>query len=324
MDLEQVILVQNLVRLYESEKGYLYKKKEIVRAVDGVSFDVFKCELFGFVGPNGAGKTTTVKVLCTLLTPTSGSVRVLGYDVVKEAEKIRPRINVVFGGERGLYWRLSGRDNLRYFAYLYGVNHKEVKRRVDELLALVGLFERADDKVENYSRGMKQRLHIAKSLINDPEIIFMDEPTQGLDPEMAHNLRQLIKGMTKQGKTIFLTTHYMLEADELCDRVAVINEGKIVALDSPASLKKYTANQVVIEIEVYGAIQSDLKEIEMIRGINLVTAETAEQKQLLKIHSESGAILPEIMKKLGRTKIIDVRIREPTLEDAYLKLVGAM
>jgi ABC-2 type transport system ATP-binding protein len=301
----------------------LHKKKETIRAVDNVSFDVFEGELFGLVGPNGAGKTTTVKVLCTLLTPTSGNVKVLGYDVMKEPEKIRPKINVVFGGERGLYWRLSGKDNLRYFAYLYEVNHRDVEKRVEELLTLVGLSERADEKVENYSRGMKQRLHFAKSLINDPQVIFMDEPTQGLDPEIAHALRRLISDLTKEGKTIFLTTHYMLEADELCNRVAVINKGQIAALDSPASLKKYVANHVVIEIEAYGAVQSSLKEIEMIDGVSLVTLETLEQKQLLKVQSESGAIVSNIVEKLGRTNIIDVRIREPTLEDAYLKLVGA-
>jgi ABC-2 type transport system ATP-binding protein len=192
-----------------------------------------------------------------------------------------------------------------------------------ELLDLVGLSERADEKVENYSRGMKQRLHVAKSLINNPEIIFLDEPTQGLDPEIAHSLRRLIKNLTREGKTIFLTTHYMLEADELCDRVAVINRGHIVALDTPDSLKKYVANHVVIEIEAYGAVQSNVKDIEAINGVSLVTLETMEEKQLLKVQSENGAIVSSVVEKLGKANVIDVRIREPTLEDAYLKLVGA-
>ena len=318
-----VIEVQNLVRIYESEKGYLRKKKASIRAIDNVSFEVFEGELFGLVGPNGAGKTTTVKVLCTLLTPTSGTVKILGHDIMRRAEEIRPRINVIFGGERGLYWRLSGKDNLRYFAYLYGVNHRDVDSRVWELLDLVGLSERADEKVENYSRGMKQRLHIAKSLINNPEIIFLDEPTQGLDPEIAHSLRRLIKNLTREGKTIFLTTHYMLEADELCDRVAVINRGQIAALDSPDALKKYVANHVIIEIEAYGAVQNNVKDIEAINGVSLVTLETMEEKQLLKVQSENGAIVSSVVEKLGKANVIDVRIREPTLEDAYLKLVGA-
>jgi len=194
----------DLTREFVSEKGYLFKKKERLLAVDHVDFEVEKGELFGFVGPNGAGKTTTVKMLCTLLLPTSGTARVLGRDIVERPDEIRARINVVFGGERGLYWRLSGRDNLLYFATLYGIDPAHTKDRIDHLLAMVGLLDRADEKFGKYSRGMKQRLHIAKALLNDPEVVFMDEPTQGLDPEIAHELRGVIADLAKSGKTVSL------------------------------------------------------------------------------------------------------------------------
>lgn len=231
---------------------------------------------------------------------------------------------MIFGGERGLYWRLSGRDNLKYFAILYGVEPTILKDRVDGLLDMVGLLDRADEKVENYSRGMKQRLHIAKGLVNDPEVIFMDEPTQGLDPEAAHDLRRIISNLAKGGKTIFLTTHYMLEADELCNRVAVINHGRIVALGSPQSLKDYVKGQTVIEVEFYGYAEVFADEIKKMPSVSLVTTENVEQKQIMKIQTpKGGSIVPMITERMRNARIIDVRIREPTLEDAYLKLVGA-
>ncbi len=320
----KTVEVTDLTRVYISEKGYVFRKKEKILAVDHISFDVHKGELFGFVGPNGAGKTTTVKMLCTLLIPTSGTARVLGYDVVQEVDEIRPRINVIFGGERGLYWRLSGRDNLKYFAILYGVEPAILKDRVDGLLDMVGLLDRADEKVENYSRGMKQRLHIAKGLVNDPEVIFMDEPTQGLDPEAAHDLRKIISDLTKGGKTIFLTTHYMLEADELCNRVAVINHGRIAAIGSPKALKDHVKGQTVIEVEFYGSGEVFADEIRKMASVSLVTTENVEQKQIIKIQTpKGGSIVPMITERMRDARIIDVRIREPTLEDAYLKLVGA-
>lgn len=318
---DDVIIVEKLTREYVTESGYLFKKRDKVLAVDEISFSVQRGELFGFVGPNGAGKTTTVKILCTLLLPTSGTAIVLGHHVTKDARKIRYRINVVFGGERGLYWNLSGRDNLTYFANLYGLDSSLTRDRVEELLGTVGLTDYADQKVEGYSRGMKQRLHLAKGLINDPEVIFMDEPTQGLDPEVAHRFRQILKTLSKEGKTIFLTTHYMLEADELCDRVAIINNGKIVASDTPEALKRFVKDEKIIEIEVVGVSEDTVDEIRRINSVNLVTVETLEQKQLIKIQSpEAGQILPLIVQKLSSLKILDVRMREPALEDAYLRL----
>src|SRR5213080_2660414 len=213
-----VIEARDLRRTYKTTTGALRRKPLDVEAVRGVSFEVGDGELFGLLGPNGAGKTTTIKMLITLLIPTSGSARVLGLDVVKDAREVRKRIGYVFGGERGLYERLSALDNLRYFAELYAVPPREQKQRIEALLELVGLKGREKERVEGYSRGMRQRLHIARGILHDPEVVFLDEPTIGLDPVGARDLRQMIADLVTTGKTVLLTTHYMFEADALCDR----------------------------------------------------------------------------------------------------------
>ena len=232
-----VIEVDALRRTYGGRTGLRRSTRQPVEAVKGISFEVERGELFGLLGPNGAGKTTTIKMLITLLLPTGGSARVLGHDVVAEPREVRRRIGYVFGGDRGLYERLSGLDNLRYFAELYGVPPREQKQRIGELLELVGLAGREDERVEGYSRGMRQRLHIARGLLHKPEALFLDEPSIGIDPVGARELRQTVANLTTQGVTVLLTTHYMFEADELCDRIAVIAGGRIVAEGTPADLK---------------------------------------------------------------------------------------
>ena len=236
------IEVRNLGRDYKTTLGVIRRSTKNVVAVEDISFDVEPGELFGLLGPNGAGKTTTVKMLTTLLIPTRGAARVLGHDVEREAEKLRSRIGFIFGGERGLYWRLTGVDNLRYFASLYHVDPDFANRRIPELLEMVGLGDRGQERVEGYSRGMKQRLHIARTLLHDPEILFLDEPTIGLDPVGARELRQVVRDLQSEAKTILLTTHYMFEADSLCQRIAVIDQGRIVALDTPEGLKKHVSD----------------------------------------------------------------------------------
>jgi ABC-2 type transport system ATP-binding protein len=231
---DKAIVAEHLCKVFNVTKGLLRRTKSQVEAVQDISFEVDFGELFGLVGPNGAGKTTTIKMLNTMLIPTSGTAFVLGYDVQRDVQKIREKIGIVLGGERGLYTRVSAIDNLRYFADLYGVPVNVRDRRIKELLKFMGLWDRARDRVETYSKGMKQRLHLARGLINDPELIFMDEPTIGLDPEIAKETRSMIKGLVEKGKTVLLTTHYMFEADELCKRVAIIRNGEIVALDTPS------------------------------------------------------------------------------------------
>jgi len=200
------IEVHDLRRVFRTTVGVLRRRVKEIVAVDGISFDISEGELFGLLGPNGAGKTTTIKMLTTLLIPTSGSARVLDSDIVDQAELVRPHIGFIFGGERGLYWRLSAQDNLRYFANLYLVEPEVTRRRIPYLLELVGLADRADEKVEGFSRGMKQRLHIARTLLHDPQVLFLDEPTMGLDPVGARELRSVVRDLLSERKTILLTT----------------------------------------------------------------------------------------------------------------------
>ncbi len=208
-------------------------------------------------------------MLITLLIPTSGSARVLGLDVVKDAREVRKRIGYVFGGDRGLYERLSALDNLRYFAELYALPARDQRRRIDELLELVGLKGREKERVEGYSRGMRQRLHIARGLLHDPPVVFLDEPTIGVDPVGARDLRATIASLTESGKTVLLTTHYMFEADSLCDRIAVINKGEIVAEGTPRALKSIVADKTVVEIETFGIADETIDRLRQASGRRL-------------------------------------------------------
>jgi len=214
------------------EVNELHRYYNGVKAVRGISFDVNYGEIFGFLGPNGAGKSTTIKVLTGQLRPTSGSAHVVGCDVVEERQEFKPQIGVVFEYQN-LYERLSAWDNLRFSARLYGVE----KARINEVLAQVGLQERAKERIKKYSNGMKQRLLIARALLHEPKVLFLDEPTRGLDPGVAREIRSIIAELAEGGVTVFLTTHYMEEADRLSDRVAIIDQGEIVAIDTPENLK---------------------------------------------------------------------------------------
>lgn len=323
--MDDVVEVRGLKRIYRTKTGVLRRKVKEVLAVDGIDFSVSQGELFGLLGPNGAGKTTTIKMLTTLLTPTAGQARVLGYDVVQEANQIRPHIGFIFGGERGLYWRLSGYDNLVYFANLYHIPPDVRKRRIPNLLELVGLEGREDEKVQGYSRGMKQRLHIARVLLHDPQVLFLDEPTMGLDPVGARELREAIRNLQTEEKTIFLTTHYMFEADAMCQRIAVIDHGKIVALDTPGGLKRHVQDLSVVEVEMFGIPPEAMEHVQALDSVDMLSVEDRDQKQALLIHSKDGstAVAPVVstLEGLG-LRVGGVVVREPTLEDAYVRLVG--
>jgi ABC-2 type transport system ATP-binding protein len=316
------IEVKNLQRVYRARIGVIKRSIKEVMAVEDISFDIKSGELFGLLGPNGAGKTTTVKMLATLLIPTKGTATILGHDVVKGANEVRKHIGFIFGGERGLYWRLSGIDNLRYFASLYGVEPEVSKKRIPFLLEMVGLEGRGNERVEGYSRGMKQRLHVARTLLHDPEILFLDEPTIGLDPVGARDFRQVIRNLQSEKKTILLTTHYMFEADSLCQRVAVINEGVIVALDSPSELKKHVADLSVIEIETFGTSKEIIERVRTLAFVDALQVQEQDQRQMLLIQTARGAeAVPDVMNSLNGTRVGRVIVREPTLEDAYVRLV---
>jgi ABC-2 type transport system ATP-binding protein len=261
-------------------------------------------------------------MLITLLLPTSGEARVLGHDVVHEAREVRSKIGYVFGGDRGLYERLSALDNLRYFAELYGVSGRAQRLRIDELLELVGLKGRENERVEGYSRGMRQRLHIARGIIHDPPVVFLDEPTIGVDPVGARELRAMISGLVGAGKTVLLTTHYMFEADALCDRVAVIAKGRIVGEGTPSELKSRAADRTVVEIEVFGVREETVNKLREMPGVTSVSVEDREQAQVLTIQSARGLELTQDLPAwLDGAQMGRIAAREPTLEDAYVALV---
>ncbi|MDR1253954.1 MAG: ABC transporter ATP-binding protein [Oscillospiraceae bacterium] len=242
-----MIQAKNLNKIYKIKmKKHIWNRSEIQykEAVHDISMDIEKGKIVGLLGVNGAGKTTTIKMLSTMISPSSGTIHVDDIDAVKFPFHAKKIINLITGGERNIYWRLSARENLEYFGSLYGLTKTELKKRIDYCLSIVNLTKNADIPVEKYSKGMKQRLQIARGLINNPSYIFLDEPTLGIDILMAKELREYIKRITvEENKGVLLTTHYIAEADELCNYIYVINNGKIVSEGTANDLKKlYTSN----------------------------------------------------------------------------------
>src|SRR4029077_12829400 len=316
---KSAIQVTALRKIDTSHRGTFRRTKTKTVALGGIDLAIQPGELFGLLGPNGAGKTTTVKILTTLLLPDSGEARVLGFDVVNQTDAVRRRIGFVFGGERGLCWRLSGLDNLRYFAALYRIPPDVSRKRIAELIERLGLAGRERDKVEVYSRGMKQRLHLARGLLNDPQVLFLDEPTIGLDPVGARELRVLVRELADAGKTIFLTTHHMFEADSICDRIAVIKNGAIVAEGTPASIKRAVENKGVVEVEVEAISADRLAELRRLPEVTSVSVTERELAQVITVRCASpGALMTQLGVILEGIKLQKVSSREPTLEDAYI------
>jgi len=298
----------------------LTKKFNGLTAVDHISFEVKKGELFGLLGPNGAGKTTTINMLSTLLTPTSGCAKVCGYDIVKERDEVRRNIGIVFQ-EPALDNKLTGRENLEFHAMMYGMNKEERKRRIKEVLELVELSDKADILVENYSGGMKRRLEIARGLVHRPKVLFLDEPTLGLDVQTRRRIWDYIKKLNRESNiTIILTTHYMEEADYLCDRVAIIDHGKIIAMDTPKRLKdKLGGDVITFEIEKktneFMRVINKLKFVKSVKKHNnklTVTVEQGEKRipKLIRIAQERGV------------DIKSVSLHKPSLEDVFLHFTG--
>jgi ABC-2 type transport system ATP-binding protein len=319
---ELAIEVRHLVRIFESRKGFFFAEKTRTEALKGVELLVHRGAIFGLLGPNGAGKTTLTKILSTLLLPTSGTVRVLGHDVVKEATWLRSRIGLVLGGERGLYNRINARENLRYFADLYGIPPAERELRITEVLERVDLTWASDRRVEEYSRGMKQKLHIARGILHRPEILFLDEPTIGLDPKSARETRKLIRSLVADGVTIFLTTHYMFEAEELCPRVAVLSKGTVVANDTMAGLRSRVGGDRTIEVEAYGFEDSEVERLRGLPGVSKVSGEDFGPLMRLTLRIRTDDTTPERVTDLlpGHVEL-SVRERRTSLEDIYLDLV---
>ena len=312
-----------LGRVYRFSRGLGRGGTQETVALDDLNLTIAPGSVFGLLGPNGAGKTTTVRILSTLLTPTSGTARVLGHDVVEAPARVRERIGLILGGDRGLYTRLSGRQNLSYHAALNHMDRKRARERREELLGLVGLSNAADTAVERYSRGMKQRLHIARGLLTEPDVVFMDEPTIGLDPVGAQEVRAMIPELAAAGHTILLTTHYMFEADQLCDEVAIINEGKLVARDTPAAVRRRFATFRVVELAVREADLALADRLGALPGVEHVQVGSDGALQTFSIRIPPDADLRSAVEEtVGPDNVESLLQRDPTLEEAYLALLS--
>lgn len=295
----------------------LTKKYGELTAVDNISFKVEKGEIFGFLGPNGAGKTTTIKILVTLLRPTSGTAKVAGYDVVKNPSGVRKSIGVVFQNP-ALDDQLTGRENLEYHARVYGMGKEERERRIDELLKMVGLYEKADVLVKHYSGGMKRRLEIARGLMHSPQVLFLDEPTVGLDAQTRRAIWDYIEEMNrKEGVTVFLTTHYMDEAEALCDRVAIIDYGRILVMDEPERLKSMIGRDVIY-------VECSEPEL-LLKKVNGIAENVRVEGKRLSMGVRSGERrIPELVEiaRENGIEIYSISMKKPSLEDVFIYYTG--
>jgi ABC-2 type transport system ATP-binding protein len=304
------------VDVVELAREFTVRKKPPVRALDGITLAVPQGEVHGLLGPNGAGKTTLVKILSTVLLPTAGRAAICGYDVVAQARSVRPLIGIVFGGERGLYTRLSARQNLEYWGALYKLPRAQIAVRCTELLDRVGLSERADQRVEAYSRGMKQRLHLARGLIAGASVLFLDEPTTGMDPIAAREFRALIGELRAEGRTILLATHDMVEAETLCDRVTLIDHGRILATESPRSLGHLVSRFQRIDTD--GADAALLDRIGELAGV----ARIDRDGDAARISVDDEGAVSAVLKLLVDAGVTAVKVSQPSLEEVYVGLIG--
>ncbi|MEW5746557.1 MAG: ATP-binding cassette domain-containing protein [Nitrospirota bacterium] len=293
---------------------HLSKKFGAVAAVDDVSFEVDEGAIFGFLGPNGAGKTTTINILCTLLSPTSGSARIDGHDCMRESAAVRKKIGIVFQ-DNTLDKELTAYENLLFHSYLYSIPRAERKRNIEQALHFVGLYDRRGEQVKRFSGGMKRRLEVARSLIHQPRVLFLDEPTLGLDPQSRTNLWEFIATLPeKQGVTVFMTTHYMDEA-EICDRIAIIDQGKIIAEGSPDDLKKMVGGDVI-----YLRTTDNAKAMRDLKALLDLDAEEREGEVFIST-ARGDACIPRLITALA-DMVVSVRLQRPTLNDVFLKLTG--
>ncbi|MBU6997487.1 MAG: ATP-binding cassette domain-containing protein [Theionarchaea archaeon] len=311
------IACEHVDRIFES-------KNRTVQALNDVTITVKKGELFGLLGPNGAGKTTLIKILTTLLLPTSGKAHVYGYDVTRDENKIRPIINMVSGGEYSGYGLLTVRENLWMFSQFYGIPGKEANQRIKTLMERLGIANMGDRKIRTLSTGERQRVSIIRAFMTEPQVVFLDEPTLGLDVETARLIRRFIQEWLEKDseRTVLLTTHYMMEADELCSRIAIINEGKIVALDTPSGLKNMVKKEISLNIEIFPEIKVDwLNNLDGVIGFN---SKDAGGNLSLRVVVEHDAAVGEVLAGINQHggKISYLNKEEPTLEDVFLKLTG--
>jgi ABC-2 type transport system ATP-binding protein len=305
------------------EVNNLTKKFGDFTAVDDLSLTVKKGEIFGFLGPNGAGKSTTIRVLCTLAQPSSGSAKVAGYDLIKDSAKVRENIGLV-AEKMIMYDSLTAAENLRFFGKLYAIPKKKLEEKIDELLELVDMQEWKHTQVGKFSTGMKQRINVIRALLSEPKIIFMDEPTLGLDPQTTFSIRDITREINESGVTVILTTHAMTEAEALSDRVAIIDHGKIVALDTPQNLKNMIADS---DTTVFGTKITNLTSelIGKIESLDVVTAVAQQDHYNLKISAKGTDALNQIIDTIrheGGNIASITNSNESTLEDVFLAVTG--
>lgn len=315
---EPAVEVGDLTRVYERPRRWRERQaRPAVVALDALDLFVPVGEVHGLLGPNGAGKTTLCKILSTVLLPTDGHARVLGHDVVTDTAAVRRSIGIVFGGERGLYNRLTARQNLRFFAALYHLPRAQAGRRVEELLDRVGLAGRAEDRVETFSRGMKQRLHLARGLIGEPEVVILDEPTTGMDPVAAHEFRTLIGELRAEGRTVLLTTHDMAEAEAICDRVSLINGGRLLRTEDPRTIGRWLSTYERVEAE--GVPPALAERLATLPGVSSVR--TPRPGAVLVETGAEGAA-GQVLRMLVESGVITIATTRPSLEDVYLHVIG--
>jgi len=307
----------NIVEVNDLIKKYPGSAETAVR---GVSFAIKQGEIFGFLGPNGAGKTTTISMLSSLLTPTSGTATVAGFDLNKQAADVKRHIGLV-PQDLALYPTISARDNLNFFGRIYGLSGKVLKQRVDDALRMVGLFDRANDAVEKFSGGMKRRVNIAAGLLHEPDILFLDEPTVGVDPQSRNFIFDNVEQLNKRGLTVLYTTHYMEEAERLCDRVAIIDQGRIVALDTPAALQASIGGGMVI-VGVPDGVPAELDA--ELRAAPTVNAVSRIDHQIKVKALNTQAALVGVINTFNQhdINIRSLDVLEPNLETVFLELTG--
>lgn len=333
--MNHVVKTVHIYKDYKSElrKGFFKKERKIIHALKDINLEIQEGEIFGLLGPNGAGKTTLIKILTTLLIPDKGRAEVLGHDVVKESIEVRKKIGVMLMGERSLYWKLTGRENLEYFGSLYKISSGKLRERINEVIDFIGLSDFIDRLVETYSSGQKMLLAFAKALINDAPLLFLDEPTVTMDPRNAAMIREKIKELNKEyGKTILLTTHLMHEAEQLCNRVAIIDRGRILAIGTPDELKSTLKGKSSIEIDLIpDRVEGLIEFIKSLDGVinvasNYVKINHREVIRIKIICDTPREILPRIINKITDDKynLLYINPKEPTLEDVFLHYTGRL
>jgi ABC-2 type transport system ATP-binding protein len=322
--MEPAVETRSLTRVFNPKKK---KEGKSVTALNSVNLKIERGELFGLLGPNGAGKTTLLKILSTLLLPTSGRAFVSGFDVEKDFVEVRKRINMVSGGEISGYGLLTVRENLWMFSQFYGIKSAVAHERIDDMLGKFGMLDKRTEKVRTLSTGQRQKMNVIRGFVTDPQILFLDEPTLGLDVNASRIIRDYIVDWVKKrdgNKTVLLTTHYMAEADQLCDRIAIIDDGRILACDTPENLKKLVKTSTTLKLDVTG--MKDKRVLDTIPGIEKFTSTDDLEKNITSLRfvlSDESAV-SDIVSGIVKegSKILALRKTEPTLEDVFIKLVG--